>query len=299
MLEAVNLSRRYGDFVAVDGVSFAINPGEVVGLLGHNGAGKTTIMKMLTAYLEPSSGSVRIDGKDVTASPEAAHQQIGYLPESLPVYPELTVADYLAYAAKIRGLDPAKVVPPAVRATELEGRLLDPIGTLSRGYKQRVGVAQAILHKPRFLILDEPTNGLDPSQTQHMRALIRQLAEHATVILSTHIMQEVKAICDRALILRQGKLVVDERLQDLVHTSTLRVRATGDGVDGLLGGLTFVNKRTLEDGAWLLEVSGSVDAGATQTARVLVEGGASIQEITPVQQDLETIFRRVSEEVVA
>ncbi len=299
MLEAVNLSRRYGDFVAVDDVSFSIKPGEVVGLLGHNGAGKTTIMKMLTAYLEPSAGFVRIDGLDVANHPEATQAHIGYLPESLPIYPELTVADYLAYAARLRGLDPAKVVPAAIRATELEPKLLEPIATLSRGYKQRVGVAQAILHRPKFLILDEPTNGLDPSQTQHMRSLIRQLAEHATVILSTHIMQEVKAICDRALILRQGKLVVDERLADLVHTSTLRVRASGSDVEGVLRALPMITNLSVDDGAWLLEISGAVDAGAAHVAQSLVGSGASIQEITPMQQDLETIFRRVNEEVAA
>jgi len=299
MLEAVNLSRRYGDFVAVDDVSFSINPGEVVGLLGHNGAGKTTIMKMLTAYLEPSAGLVRIDGVDVANHPEATQANIGYLPESLPIYPELTVADYLAYAARLRGLDPARVVPAAIHATELAPKLLEPISTLSRGYKQRVGVAQAILHRPKFLILDEPTNGLDPSQTQHMRSLIRQLAEHATVILSTHIMQEVKAICDRALILRQGRLVVDERLADLVHTSTLRVRASGGDIENVLRALPAITNLAIDDGAWMLEVTGAVDAGAAQVARALVGSGAAIQEITPVQQDLETIFRRVNEEVAA
>ena len=299
MLEAVHLTRRYGDFVAVDDVSFSINPGEVVGLLGHNGAGKTTIMKMLTAYLEPSAGVIRIDGIDNSVDPEATQANIGYLPESLPIYPELTVADYLAYAARLRGLEPARVVPAAVRATELEAKLLEPISTLSRGYKQRVGVAQAILHKPKFLILDEPTNGLDPSQTQHMRTLIRQLAEHATVILSTHIMQEVKAICDRALILRQGRLVVDERLSDLVHTSTLRVRATGSDVERVLRSVTAISNLTLDDGAWLLEVAGAVDDGAARVAQALVNSGAAIQEITPVQQDLETVFRRVNEEVLA
>jgi len=299
MLEAVHLSRRYGDFVAVDDVSFSIDPGEVVGLLGHNGAGKTTIMKMLTAYLEPSAGQVRIDGWDVTADPEAAHRLIGYLPESLPVYPELSVADYLAYVARLRGLDPAAVVPAAVRATDLQGRLLDPIATLSRGFRQRVGVAQAILHKPRFLILDEPTNGLDPSQTQHMRTLIRQLAEQATVILSTHIMQEVKAVCDRALILRQGKLVVDERLADLVHTSTLRVRASGVDVASVLTGVTDVKQKIADDDAWLVEMNGSVEDGVASIAKALVNAGADIREIAPVQQDLETVFRRVNEEVAA
>ncbi|MCP5179292.1 MAG: ABC transporter ATP-binding protein [Pseudomonadales bacterium] len=299
MLEALNLSRRYGDFVAVDDVSFIIQPGEVVGLLGHNGAGKTTIMKMLTGYLEPSAGSIRIDGEAVTDTSRAVREKIGYLPESLPIYPELIVADYLAYVARLRGLDPARAVPPAVRATELEAKLLDPIATLSRGYKQRVGVAQAILHKPSFLIMDEPTNGLDPSQTQHMRALIRQVAEHATVILSTHIMQEVKAVCDRALILRSGQLVVDERLDSLVQTRTLRIRASGDGVESALRGIRGVEALDVVDGAWQLGIAGDVNEGASEVARVLVGIGARVQEIAPVQQDLEAVFRRVSEEVPA
>jgi ABC-2 type transport system ATP-binding protein len=160
-------------------------------------------------------------------------------------------------------------------------------------------VAQAILHKPRFLILDEPTNGLDPSQTQHMRTLIRQLAEDATVILSTHIMQEVKAVCDRALILRQGKLVVDERLAELVDTSSLRVRATGVDVASVLDGVGDVKQKIADDGAWIVEVNGPVEEGVASIARALVHAGASIREIAPVQQDLETVFRRVNEEVAA
>ena len=171
MIEADRLTRRYGDFLAVDDVSFSIGHGEIVGLLGHNGAGKTTIMKMLTGYLEPSSGSVRVNGVEVEQDRQRVQQQMGYRPENLPLYPELTVVDYLAYAAELRGVDPAVAVPRAMAATELEGKAFDAISTLSRGYKQRVGVAQAILHEPRYLILDEPTNGLDPGQTQQMRAL--------------------------------------------------------------------------------------------------------------------------------
>lgn len=297
MLEAAALTRRYGDFVAVDNVSFNIEPGEVVGLLGHNGAGKTTIMKMLTAYLEPSSGEVRIDGRPIADDPDRAQQRIGYLPENLPLYPELTVADYLTYVANLRGLDAGAVVPKAVRSTELEAKLTDQISTLSRGYKQRVGVAQAILHEPDFLILDEPTNGLDPSQTQHMRTLIKSLSQHATVILSTHIMQEVNAVCDRALILRGGRLVVDERLSDLVETSTLRVIAEGDGVEQALRAVAGVRSLVREDAAWHLEVDGALDASAANVADALVGAGARIHQLTPVQRDLEAVFRRVNEEV--
>ena len=154
MIKAQQLVRRYGDFAAVDDVSFSILPGEVVGLLGHNGAGKTTIMKMLTGYIEPSSGEVLVDGIDVQSEPLAVQAKMGYLPESLPIYPELTVADYLAHTAQLRGLDPQLVVPDALASTQLTDKALERIDTLSRGYKQRLGVAQAILHKPKFLILD-------------------------------------------------------------------------------------------------------------------------------------------------
>jgi len=171
MIEARVLSRRYGDFLAVNGVSFAIEPGEICGLLGHNGAGKTTIMKMLTGYLEPSGGEVWIDGAALADDPLRAQRRIGYLPENLPLYPELSVADYLAHAAQLRGVAAAQTVPRAIEATRLNDKALDPIATLSRGYRQRVGVAQAILHEPRFLILDEPTNGLDPQGIHQIRCL--------------------------------------------------------------------------------------------------------------------------------
>ena len=200
MIEVKNLVRKYGEFAAVDDVSFEIANGEVVGLLGHNGAGKTTIMKMLTGFLEPSFGSVKIDGLDVQSSPTKLQSEMGYLPESLPIYPELTVVAYLEYAARLRDVDPRVCVRKAIESTGLDEKALDLVSTLSRGYKQRVGVAQAILHEPKFLVLDEPTNGLDPNQIQQMRDLIRSLSEVATVILSTHIMQEVSAVCDLSLI---------------------------------------------------------------------------------------------------
>lgn len=293
MIEADRLTRRYGDFVAVDEVSFAIEPGEIVGLLGPNGAGKTTIMKMLTGFLEPSSGRVVVDGEELEGDPRAVQQRLGYLPESLPLYPELLVVDYLAYAADLRAVEnPRQAVVEAIEATELGDKALEPIGTLSRGFKQRVGVAQAILHKPRFLILDEPTNGLDPGQTQHMRQLVQELARSATVILSTHIMQEVNAICDRALILRNGALVLDERLKDLQRSNRLRLRtAPGAKVAALPG----TNASSLGDGRWRLTVEGDLDAASRAVAESLVRAGAPIYELAPEQRDLETLFREVSE----
>ena len=293
MIEADRLTRRYGDFLAVDEVSFAIEPGEIVGLLGPNGAGKTTIMKMLTGFLEPSGGRVVVDGTELEGDPRAVQQRLGYLPESLPLYPELLVVDYLAYAADLRELDnPRQAVVEAIEATELGDKALEPIGTLSRGFKQRVGVAQAILHKPRFLILDEPTNGLDPGQTQHMRQLVRELANSATVILSTHIMQEVNAICDRALILRNGALVLDERLKDLQRSDVLRLRTDPEAaVDELLGS----GASSLGEGRWRLTMDGDLDAAARTVAEALVGANAPIYELAPEQRDLETLFREVSE----
>ena len=208
MIRVDALTRTYGDLTAVDQVSFEIGTGEIVGLLGHNGAGKTTIMKMLTGYLEPTGGSIEIDGLDINTERQAVQQRIGYLPENDPLYYEMTVIDYLDYAATLHGVPDAERfdrIREAIVKTELSSRATDTIGTLSRGFCQRVGVAQAILHHPRLLILDEPTNGLDPTQVQHMRDLIRVLAEHATVILSTHILQEVQAVCSRVIIIHDGR----------------------------------------------------------------------------------------------
>jgi ABC-2 type transport system ATP-binding protein len=297
VIEARSLVRRYGDFAAVDHVSFSIQPGEVVGLLGHNGAGKTTIMKMLTGYLEPSDGQVLVDGVDVVADPLTVQAWMGYLPENLPVYPELTVADYLAYAAQLRKLDPAIAVPQAIAATRLEEKALDSIQTLSRGFKQRVGVAQAILHRPKFLILDEPSNGLDPSQIQQMRLLIRELAVDATIILSTHIMQEVSAVCDRALILRNGRLVVDERLSELQKVAAIRV-STDPGVR--LTDLFDVTQPDVEieaiaPGTWRVNLAGDAEQDAAVIARRLVEANAPIYQLTPEVRDLESIFKDVNE----
>ena len=300
MIEARNLVRRYGEFKAVDDVSFSIEPGEVVGLLGHNGAGKTTIMKMLTGFLEPCAGQTLVDGVDVFAAPDLVQAKMGYLPESSPLYPELTVVEYLSYAAELRGLQPAQCVPQAIEATQLESRAMDRIDTLSRGYKQRVGVAQAILHEPQFVILDEPSNGLDPTQTQHMRELIRRLAQKATVILSTHIMQEVKAVCDRVLILRAGTLALDERLQDLQRASAVQLKTDAQiDVKQVLGGLAVIAGIVPDAaGYWRIELEGDLDAGVSALASTLVQAGVPVYSLVPAAQDLESIFKQVNEAVL-
>ena len=297
MIEVENLVRNYGDFAAVDDVSFSIGKGEVVGLLGHNGAGKTTIMKMLTGFLEPSFGSAKIGGLDVQANAKEVQADMGYLPESLPIYPELSVASYLEYAARLRNVNPHQSVQKAIQQTGLADKALDQVSTLSRGYKQRVGVAQAILHDPKVLVLDEPTNGLDPNQIQQMRELIRSLSEFSTVILSTHIMQEVSAVCDRAIILRAGKVALDERLSALETTGSIKLR-TSENADirpclEPLDGIENIESNS--KGSWVISVNCSAEEITPLIARALIDSGYPIVELSLESRDLETVFREINE----
>ncbi|MDA1074427.1 MAG: ABC transporter ATP-binding protein [Proteobacteria bacterium] len=294
MIEARQLVRRYGDFVAVADVSFRIEPGEVVGLLGHNGAGKTTIMKMLTGYLQPDSGSVLVDGVEVESDPLTVQAGLGYLPENLPLYPELTIVDYLRYVADLRGVDARTTVPAAIEATELGDKALQPINTLSRGYRQRVGVAQAILHKPSIVILDEPTSGLDPTQTHEMRRLITAMSESATVILSTHIMQEVSAMCTRALILRGGRLVLDEKLEDLEQSRQVVVKTRADA--DLSGIVAAGDTLSGGSGVWTVTVAEDPAQACARLTKAMVALDLPVYQITPARRDLETLFREVNEE---
>lgn len=221
MITVTELAKSYGPIYAVRGIDFTVERGEIVGLLGHNGAGKTTVMKMITGCLEPSQGTVTVGGKDVLDETLEVQRQIGYLPETAPLYPEMLVQEYLLMVATLRGLDSGvqeKAVAEAVKACGLQDKLLQPIGTLSKGYRQRVGLAQAIVHKPQVLILDEPTSGLDPMQILEIRRLIKSLAANSTVILSTHILQEVEAVCDRAVILIDGLVAADATLAELLQS---------------------------------------------------------------------------------
>jgi ABC-2 type transport system ATP-binding protein len=297
MIDVEQLSRAYGHFLAVDKVSFHIAPGEIVGLLGHNGAGKTTIMKMLSGYLEPSAGSIHIDGVDLAEEPRRVQDILGYLPENLPVYPDMSVADYLHYAATLRGLEGQALnesIRRAVCDTELQGKLLDPIATLSRGYTQRVGVAQALLGSPRVLILDEPTNGLDPNQTQHMRDLIQAMAESATVILSTHIMQEVDAICDRVLILRDGKLGMDKKMGELRSSGNLLLKCNLP-LQKIRELLPQMQVSEADEGCRLaLSDTSNIDSTAASVAATITGAGGELYRLSPEIRDLETVFREVS-----
>jgi gliding motility-associated transport system ATP-binding protein len=230
MIKAVQLSKSYGPIEALRDVSFEIAAGEIVGLLGPNGAGKTTVLKILTGYLQPDEGSVEVDGLDVLSCPGDVQARIGYLAENAPLYPDLSVQSYLKLMADLRRIprdQQTQCISEAVYATGLVDQLARPIGELSKGFRQRVGLAQAILHRPKLLILDEPTVGLDPTQIVEIRHLIRRLADRpadgdglrSTVLFSTHILSEVEALCDRAIILINGQVKTDARLADLEVTA--------------------------------------------------------------------------------
>ena len=307
MLKVEDLTRRYGGFLAVDHVTFSVGKGEIVGLLGHNGAGKTTIMKMLSGYLEPNSGNAIVDGHNIVDEPKEVQKALGYLPETLPLYPEMTVAQYLYFSADLKGLKDREKVSEILRvtnSTDLKEKFLSPIANLSRGYKQRLGVAQAIIGNPSLLILDEPTNGLDPEQTQHMRSLIRDIAKNATVILSTHIMQEVDALCSRVLMLHSGKLAVDAQLDELRASNSLLVECSlattkSESLENLFGVETISVISTTE-GSNTYRVTTNASAGlknvSADIAREISKQKESLFVLKPELRDLETLFREVGSE---
>lgn len=212
LIEIEGLTKRFGGFTAVDDVSFSAKRGEVLGFLGPNGAGKSTTMRMLASYMTPTAGTARICGYDVQNEALAARRSLGFLPEGSPTYPEMTVLAFLQFCAKIRGYRDGVLgdrVSHAIELTRLDGVLLQPIETLSKGFKRRVGLAQALLHDPPVLVLDEPTDGLDPNQKHDVRNLIKRMAPDKAIVISTHILEEVDAVCSRAIIIAAGRIVAD------------------------------------------------------------------------------------------
>lgn len=304
MIRATNLTRKYGVFTAVDSISFEIPRGQIVGLLGHNGAGKTTTLKMLTGYLEPTEGDVEIAGMNILKDPIAVQKKIGYLSEQSPLYPDMTVWQYLYYVAEMRGVPPpqiGEVVREAIRATDLGKKAEDLITTLSRGYQQRVGVAQAILHKPEILILDEPTNGLDPTQIMAMRQLIKNLSRNATVILSTHILQEVEAICDRVIIILNGRIAVDSSLKELRQENSIKVSLKEDvsSVKTILESVTGVSSVSpLATSGNLnhfsVKITDQFENIAPAIAKTVVNKGWNLYSMENEHRDLEAIFNEVN-----
>ena len=224
MIHAEKLSRAFGQRLAVDGVSFSVERGEVLGFLGPNGAGKSTTMRMITGFIPPSAGKIRVGGHDVAADPVAAKRLIGYLPENAPVYSDMTVRGFLGFCAELSGLRGAtrrKAVDRVVEMCFLESVLHQSVDTLSKGYRHRTCFAQAIIHDPEILVLDEPTDGLDPNQKHEIRGLIRRMGERKAIIFSTHILEEVEAVCSRAIVIDRGRIVANGTPQELKRKSEL------------------------------------------------------------------------------
>jgi|TARA_B100001146_G_scaffold32482_1_gene25780 ABC-2 type transport system ATP-binding protein len=254
MIAVNGVSKNYGSVIAVDDLSFTVDRGEVVGFLGPNGAGKTTTMRMITGTLQPDRGEVLFDGTPITEDLTEAKRRVGYLPEANPLYDEMLVADYLQHVADLRGLslDNTRMgIASAVEETALAAVFYRPVGECSKGYRQRIGLAAAILHRPEILILDEPTEGLDPNQRVEIRRLVGNLGKERTVLLSTHVMQEVEATCSRLVILSRGALAAIGSVQDLLanQSGTARyiVEVQGAGVTETLSGLSGVSGHTVEE----------------------------------------------------
>lgn len=305
MIEVSDLKKNYGAVEALAGVSFSIAPGQIVGLLGPNGAGKTTIIKIITGFLQPDAGSVVVDGLDVLTHTRAVQARIGYLPENAPLYPDLSVQAYLRTIAELRQIPAAEQVAhisEAVHATGLAEHLTRPIGQLSKGFRQRVGLAQAILHKPKLLILDEPTVGLDPTQIVEIRRLIRRLARHATILFSSHILSEVEALCDRAIILINGQVRADNRLADLEETAdaVLVLAQRTDGVERALrslSGVRGIEPAQAPGGYPSYRVYGMGDVDLCPAIYDLArQGDWPLRELRRDVRTLETVFNRLATE---
>jgi ABC-2 type transport system ATP-binding protein len=292
-----NITRHYGDYCAVDRVSFDLHAGEIVGLLGPNGAGKSTSMQIISGCLAPGCGEVLLNGVDLIRQPIEAKRSLGYLPEIPPLYPEMRVDEYLDHCARLHGVPRGDATEARERAKRLcglaeHGRRL--IQGLSKGYQQRVGIAQAIIHRPKVIILDEPTSGLDPNQIIEIRMLIKSLAEQCGILLSTHILQEAQSLCDRVEVLNQGRLVFSEALDKLENATApiLLTLAAPPGISELetLPGITRVDD--LGGGCFRLTREEGLDPAAI--AERAVTNGWRLRLLTPERQNLEAVFTRLT-----
>lgn len=233
MVVLKNVSKNFDKVKAVDGLSFIIEKGDVTGLLGPNGAGKTTTMRMITSYFFPTSGEITINGKSTTLHTQQTQKQIGYMPENNPLYNDMIVFDFLSMTAKLQGLNSKKIISRIKEVAESVGikdKLASNIGELSKGYRQRVGIASALIHNPQVLILDEPTEGLDPNQREDIRKLIKDLSKDKAILISTHVMQEVKAMCNKVIVINDGKLIAQGTPEELAGTKILRIVIEGEKI---------------------------------------------------------------------
>ncbi len=309
MIRVTGLRKTFGTTVAVDDLSFEVKEGEVVGFLGPNGAGKSTTMRMLTTYLDPDAGEIEIAGFSVLDHPLEARKRLGYLPESAPLYEELGVVESLRYTARIRGLDGDRRdsrVDEMIATCGLSGVTHKDIGELSKGYRQRVGLAQTLIHDPQFLILDEPTTGLDPNQIVEIRELIKTIAKNKTILLSTHILPEVQSTCTRALIINRGRIVADgppsELIADAVKSTgaVYRLLVKGASSEAIVSalrhapGVAAVTPKGA-DNAWIaVEVRGAGDALGEELFKFAVKQGWILGELRHERATLEDVFSQVT-----
>ncbi len=305
MIEAQSLTRRYGDFLAVDRISFSVNEGEIVGILGPNGAGKTTTIRMITGFLPPTSGRVTVAGRDIVENSMVARRELGYLPENVALYTEMRVQEYLIYRARLFGIKGAEARQRMSEA--LERCLLTDvreqiIGTLSKGYRQRVGLAAAILHRPKVLVLDEPTIGLDPKQIVAIRDLIRGLAKESTLLLSTHILPEVELLCDRVMIIDRGQIVAEgtpDALQESwVGNPVVRIELETPSADAAarfagIAGVVDVRPDAERPARLEIECESGRDVRA-EIFRAAVEGSLTLLELKEAKASLEDVFVRLT-----
>jgi len=308
MIKVDNLTKWYGDEKAVDNISFTIADGEILGFLGPNGAGKTTTMKMITGYMPPSEGSVVVDGLDFEKNSIEIRRKIGYLPESAPLYPDMNVDDFLDFVARMRDIpsnERKRRIDEIAEVCGLNGVRHKDIGKLSKGYRQRTGLAQALIHDPDFLVLDEPTSGLDPNQIVEIRNLIREISKENTIILSTHILSEVQATCDRIVIIHHGKLVADGPLDEITGrftgTKHLRLILAGDAVSVEKSlsaqpfGRSFSTFKPETENTAGFEIAFSADEDIReQVFDWVVSSGWKLLEMHTISRSLEEVFRELT-----
>lgn len=298
-IKVENLTKTYGEQNALDNISFSVKSGEIVGFLGPNGAGKSTTMKILTSYIPPTSGYAEVCGIDVMTDSIEVRKKIGYLPEHNPLYLDMYVREYLEFVAEIHKLDNVKQrVDAMIETVGLQIERQKKIGTLSKGYRQRVGLAQALIHQPEVLILDEPTSGLDPNQLEEIRGLIKQLGKEKTVILSTHIMQEVEAICDRVIIINKGKIVADDSAATLkTNTSNkviIKIEFESEiSVEKIKSVHTVTNVKSITNTTFVVEANNKEDIRKL-LSKFSQEQNNLILEMTREQESLENVFKKLT-----
>jgi len=305
LLALERVTKRYGNVTAVDQVSFSVDRGQVVGFLGPNGAGKSTTMRIITQFHEPDEGVVRFDGTPLSEAGVEAKRRVGYLPENNPLYAEMLVAEYLDFVGRLRqldGQDRRRAVDEAVQATGLETVFHRPVGELSKGFRQRVGLAAAILHRPDLLVLDEPTEGLDPNQRVEIRSLIRDLGRDRTVLLSTHVLSEVQFTCSRLLIINRGRLAADGSVEELVSRAggdvRISVEASGNGLAAKLKALAGVNQVEevgSENGRVRLTLTAKAQGDVRpEIFRLAAREGWTLYELHQEAGSLEELFRQLT-----